>query len=144
LLAELNAGIELLRAEGTLGRLYDQYVVNVTVDHLAAAPAELPQIEGAQTILVGINGDLPPYDYISADGKPSGFNVALMGELSRALGKNAQFVTIPSDARFSALLSRNTRRMDLFFWFYGHLTVDSLVLTEAYADVDECILVRKE
>jgi hypothetical protein len=88
--------------------------------------------------------DLHPYDYISADGKPAGFNVVLIGELSRVLGKNAQFVTIPSDARFSALLSKNTRRMDLFFWFYGQLNIDSLVLTEAYAKVDECILVRKE
>jgi polar amino acid transport system substrate-binding protein len=144
LLAELNAGISILRAEGTLDSLFDQYIANVTVDHLAAAPANIPLIESAQTILVGINGDLPPYDYISADGKPAGFNVALMGELSRVLGKNMQFVTIPSEARFSALLSRNTRRMDLFFWFYGRLNVDSLVLTEAYAEVDECILVRKE
>ncbi|MDR0708735.1 MAG: transporter substrate-binding domain-containing protein [Spirochaetaceae bacterium] len=144
LLKELNAGIEVLKAGGVLERLYGQYITDVTVDHLANAPAELPLIEGAETILVGINGDLPPYDYISADGKPSGFNVALMGELSRVLGKNIQFVTIPSDARFSALLSKNTRRMDLFFWFYGNLNVDSLVLTESYAEVDECILIRKE
>jgi hypothetical protein len=67
-----------------------------------------------------------------------------MGELSRALGKNIQFVTIPSDARFSALLSKNTRRMDLFFWFYGRLNIDSLSLTDAYAEVDECILTLKE
>jgi polar amino acid transport system substrate-binding protein len=144
LLEELNTGIAILRAEGALDRLYEQYVANVTVDHLAAAPAQLPLIEGAPTILVGINGDLPPYDYISADGKPAGFNVALMGELSRALGKNIQFVTIPSEARFSALLSKNTRRMDLFFWFYGRLNIDSLALTDAYARVDECVLVRKE
>jgi polar amino acid transport system substrate-binding protein len=144
LLAELNSGIGILRAEGTLDKLYGEYIANVTVDRLAAAPAQLPPIEGAQTILVGINGDLPPYDYISADGKPAGFNVALMDELSRVLGKNIRFVTIPSDARFSALLSKNTRRMDLFFWFYGRLNIDSLVLTEAYAEVDECILVRKE
>ncbi|MDR2758108.1 MAG: transporter substrate-binding domain-containing protein [Spirochaetaceae bacterium] len=144
LLEELNSGIKALKAEGTLDKLYDRYITNVTADRLAAAPAQLPLIEGTQTILVGINGDLPPYDYISADGKPAGFNVALMGELSRALGKNVQFVTIPSDARFSALLSKNTRRMDLFFWFYGNLSIDSLVLTEAYAEVDECILVRKE
>jgi hypothetical protein len=144
LLAELNAGIELLRANGVLANLYEQYVLDVTVDHLASAPAELSRIEGAPTILVGINGDLPPYDYISADGKPAGFNVALMDELSQVMGKNVQFVTIPSDTRFSALLSQNTRRMDLFFWFYGRLASDSLALTETYADVDECILVRKE
>ncbi|MDR3122179.1 MAG: transporter substrate-binding domain-containing protein [Treponema sp.] len=144
LLEELNSGIAILRAEGALDRLYEQYIANVTVDHLAAAPAQLPRIEGAQTILVGINGDLPPYDYISADGKPAGFNVALMGELGRTLGKNIQFVAIPSEARFSALLSKNTRRMDLFFWFYGRLNIDSLALTDAYARVDECVLVRKE
>ncbi|MDR2738986.1 MAG: transporter substrate-binding domain-containing protein [Treponema sp.] len=144
LLEELNSGVNALKAEGTLDKLYDQYTTNVTADRLASAPAQLPLIEGAQTILVGINGDLPPYDYISADGKPAGFNVALMGELSQVLGKNVQFVTIPSDARFSALLSKNIRRMDLFFWFYGNLNIDSLVLTEAYAEVDECILVRKE
>jgi polar amino acid transport system substrate-binding protein len=144
LLAELNSGIGILKAEGTLERLYEQYITNVTANHLASAPAQLPVIEGGQTILVGINGDLPPYDYISADGKPAGFNVALMAELSRVLGKNIQFVTIPSDARFSALLSKTTRRMDLFFWFYGHLDIDSLVLTDSYAEVDECILVRKE
>ncbi|MDR2786467.1 MAG: transporter substrate-binding domain-containing protein [Treponema sp.] len=144
LLEELNSGISVLKAEGTLDKLYDQYITNVTVDQLAAAPAQLPLIEGAQTILVGINGDLPPYDYISADGKPAGFNVALMDALSRVLGKNVQFVTVPSDARFSALLSKSSRRMDLFFWFYGSLDIDSLVLTDAYAGVDECILVRKE
>jgi ABC-type amino acid transport substrate-binding protein len=144
LLEELNAGIEVLRAGGVLDRLYEQHIATITVDRLADAPAELPLIEGALTILVGINGDLPPYDYISADGKPSGFNVALMGELSRVLGKNVQFVTIPSEARFSSLLSKNARRMDLFFWFYGRLNIDSLLLTEAYAVVDECILARKE
>ncbi|MDR0761401.1 MAG: transporter substrate-binding domain-containing protein [Treponema sp.] len=143
LLAELNAGIAELRAKSILDTLYEQYIANVTVDNLAEAPAQVPLIEGAETILAGINGDLPPYDYISADGKPSGYNAALMTELSRVLGKNVQFVTIPSEARFSALLSKNSRRMDLFFWFYGNLTMDSLVLTDAYTQVDECILVRK-
>jgi len=85
---------------------------------------------------------LPPYDYISADGKPAGFNVALMSEISRVLEKNIKFVTIPSEARYSALLS-SARRMDLFFWFYGNLENDRLVLTDTYAEVEECILTRK-
>jgi polar amino acid transport system substrate-binding protein len=144
LLEELNAGIETLRDQGVLERLHAQYVANVTVDHLMSAPAQLPRIEGAETIVAGISGDLPPYDYITADGKPAGFNVALMSELSRVLGKNIEFVTVPSEARFSALLARNSRRMDLFFWFYGNLTFNTLVLTDAYATVEECILARKE
>jgi polar amino acid transport system substrate-binding protein len=144
LLEELNAGIEILRDQGVLEKLYAQYVANVTVDHLTSAPAQLPRIEGAETILAGISGDLPPYDYITADGKPAGFNVALMSELSLALNKNVEFVTVPSEARFSALLARNSRRMDLFFWFYGRLNFDTLALTDAYAAVEECILARKE
>ena len=142
LLGDLNMAIKRLDSEGMLEKLYQQYITDVTVNKLAQTPAELPEISGADTILVGINGDLPPYDYISADGKPAGFNVALMGEISRVLGKNIKFVTIPSEARYSALLS-SARRMDLFFWFYGNLENDKLVLTEAYAQVHECILVRK-
>jgi len=142
LLNELNRAIGLLQENGTLERLYAQYITGVTVNALAQTPAQLPEIPEAQTILVGINGDLPPYDYISADGRPAGFNVALMSEISRILEKNIKFVTIPSEARYSALLS-SARRMDLFFWFYGNLENDRLVLTDLYAEVEECILVRK-
>jgi hypothetical protein len=38
-------------------RLYDQYIANVTGDHPVSAPAELPLIEEAHTMPVGINGD---------------------------------------------------------------------------------------
>jgi len=142
LLNELNMAIGLLKENKTLERLYEQYISGVTVNALAQTPVQLPEIPEAQTILVGINGDLPPYDYISADGRPAGFNVALMSEISRILEKNIKFVTIPSEARYSALLS-SARRMDLFFWFYGSLENDRLVLTDMYADVEECILTRK-
>jgi len=142
LLNELNMAIGVLSENGTLVKLYEQYISGVTVNALAQTPAQLPEISGAATILVGINGDLPPYDYISADGRPAGFNVALMSEISRVLEKNIKFVTIPSEARYSALLS-SARRMDLFFWFYGNLENDRLVLTDTYAEVEECILTRK-
>ena len=143
LVEELNMAITRLRAEGMLEKLYEDYIADVTVRKLAETPAQIPEIPGAETILVGINGDLPPYDYISADGKPAGFNVALMGEISQILGKNVTFVTIPSETRYSALLSSSSRRMDLFFWFYGQLEIDRLVLTDVYAHVEECILTRK-
>ena len=80
---------------------------------------------------------------ILIDGKPAGRNVALMSEISRGLGKHVRFVTVPSDARFSVLLSAHSRRMDLLFWFYGELKNKDLVLTGAYARVDECILARQ-
>jgi ABC-type amino acid transport substrate-binding protein len=143
LLGEINFAIEELNSSGMLSSLYEKYVTNATVDNLAAAPAEIPEIEGVETILVGINGDFPPYDYISADGKPSGYNVALATEISRILGKNLQFVVIPTESRFAALLSGNTRRMDVFFWYYGALEIDTLALTNVYAKMSDCIIVRK-
>jgi polar amino acid transport system substrate-binding protein len=143
LLRDINFAIAELKNNKILDDLYEKYVTNATVNNLAAAPAEIPEIEGAEEILVGINGDFPPYDYVSADGKPSGYNVALATEISRVLGKNLRFVIIPTEARFSALLSGNTRRMDVFFWYFNTLEVDTLTLTDAYARMSDCIIVRK-
>ena len=67
LLNELNMAIGILSENGTLVKLYEQYISGVTVNALAQTPSQLSEIPGAQTILVGINGDLPPYDYISAE-----------------------------------------------------------------------------
>jgi polar amino acid transport system substrate-binding protein len=143
LLEEINAAITELRTSGLLGSLYEKYVTDATVDNMAEAPDAIPDIAGAETILVGINGDFPPYDYIAANGKPSGYNVALATEISRILGKNLHLVIIPTEARFSALLSGSTRRMDVFFWYYGALEIDSLILTDIYAQMSECVIVRK-
>jgi ABC-type amino acid transport substrate-binding protein len=143
LLEDINSSIAKLKADGILDQLYEKYIANVTLDDLVAAPEEVPVIEGADTILVGINGDIPPYDYMTADGKPSGYNVALATEISRVLGKNVSFVFIPTEARFSALLSKNTRRLDVFFWYYGLLNIEDLVLSDVYATFTDSILVRK-
>jgi polar amino acid transport system substrate-binding protein len=144
LLEGINSSIAQLKAEGVLDALYEKYVTNIMPGNVATAtPEGVPVIEGADTILVGINGDLPPFDYVSVDGKPAGYNVALMAEISRILGKNMSFVSISTDARFSALLSKNTRRMDVFFWYYGLLDIDGLVLSDVYATFTDSILVRK-
>jgi polar amino acid transport system substrate-binding protein len=143
LLRDINSAIAELELAGILDEIYEKYITNATVNTMAAALAEIPQIEGADIILVGINGDFPPFDYVSADGKPSGYNVALAAEISRVLGRNLSFVTIPTDARFSALLSKNSRRMDVFFWYYGALDVDGLALTDPYTNMSDCVLVRK-
>jgi ABC-type amino acid transport substrate-binding protein len=143
LLEEINSAIAGLRANGVLDELYEKYITNATVEDLAAAPEEIPVIEGVDTILVGINGDFPPFDYVTADGKPSGYNAALATEISRFLGKNVSFVLIPTEARFSALLSKNARRLDVFFWYYGLLDIDGLVLSDIYSSLTDSILVLK-
>lgn len=74
---------------------------------------EMPVIEGADTIRVAVTGDLPPMDYVSPDGQPSGFNVAILAELSKLLGKNIELVPITAAARAVALASN---QVDAVFW----------------------------
>jgi ABC-type amino acid transport substrate-binding protein len=140
---ELNRAIAKLKEEGILDELYKKYITNATIETLKDAPVEIPEISGTDTILIGINGDLPPFDYVTPDGKSSGYNVALAVEISQVLGRNIKFVQIPSEARFSALLAKNARRMDVFFWYYETSDVQGLIMTDAYAEVKESVLVRK-
>ena len=74
---------------------------------------EMPVIEGAETIRVAVTGDLPPMDYVSPDGQPAGFNVALLAEISSLIGKNIELVPISAEARALALSSG---QVDVVFW----------------------------
>ena len=51
------------------------------------APESIPfeTFEGAETIRVAVTGDLPPIDYVAADGKAAGFNTALLAEIAKRL-----------------------------------------------------------
>lgn len=68
---------------------------------------------GAETIKVGVTGDLPPLDLILANGQPAGFNTAMVSEIGRRIGKNIELMQIDSDARAAALTSR---QIDVVFW----------------------------
>ncbi|MBQ5660201.1 MAG: transporter substrate-binding domain-containing protein [Lachnospiraceae bacterium] len=43
---------------------------------------DLPYFEGARTIKIGVTGDLPPMDFVAANGKAAGFNIALLTEIA--------------------------------------------------------------
>ncbi len=70
-------------------------------------------MDGAQTIKVGVTGDLPPLDYVSADGQPAGFNTAILSEIAKRLGRNVEVIDIESGARATAL---NAKQIDVIFW----------------------------
>ena len=74
---------------------------------------KIEQIDGADTIKVGVTGDLPPLDLILADGTPAGFNTAVLAEISKRINKNIEIVTIDSSTRAAALMSGN---VDVIFW----------------------------
>ena len=109
---DLNKVIDEMKADGTLDKLIDEYITKV--DKKQAPPKiEIPMTDGAQTIKVGVTGDLPPLDFVNADGTPAGFNTALLAEVAKRLGKNIELIDIDSGARAAALTSK---QIDVIFW----------------------------
>ena len=108
----LNATIKAMQSDGTLDRLIKEYITDINVETDPPA-VELPKFDGADTIKVAVTGDLPPLDFVSADGKPAGFNTAVLAEVGKRLNRNVELVQIESGARAAALTSR---QVDVVFW----------------------------
>lgn len=108
----LDAAIDALREGGTLDALYADYV-DAAIDGADMPAIALPVIEGADTLVVGVSGDAPPFDYTQPDGTPAGFNTALLAALSERAGINFTLVPLESGARFTALAAG---KIDAFFW----------------------------
>lgn len=127
---KINGAIVELRESGKLDELYKTYIEDASLDNIPDAP-QIENIEGADTIIVGISGDFPPHDYIAVDGSPAGFNVALIGEIAKIAGLNVRFETVSFGTKFAALESN---RIDLFFLHAGYTSFEGITQTEAYDD----------
>lgn len=112
LLASVNNAIEDMRADGTLLRLIKKYITDLKGDQ-EPEPEELPKFAGAATVKIAVTGDLPPLDLILADGRPAGFNTAVIAEIGKRIKKNFVLVSIESGARAQALISGE---VDMLFW----------------------------
>ena len=133
----LNMAIKDLQVEGTLDRLTKEYITDINAETEPPA-VEMPHFDGAETIKVAVTGDLPPLDFISADGKPAGFNTAVLAEIGTRLQKNIELVEIESGARAAALSSK---QVDVVFWAIVPVSEiiptdsdkpDGVILTEPY------------
>lgn len=109
---QFNAAIDSMKNDGTLNNLVDKFIKNLKPDEEPPAIA-MPKIAGADTIKVGVTGDLPPLDLVLADGTPAGFNTAVLSEISQRINKNIELVTIESNARAAALTAGT---VDVIFW----------------------------
>ena len=105
-----DTAITSMKDDGTLDALIKKYITDLKSEPPAV---EISKIDGADTIKVGVTGDLPPLDLVLADGTPAGFNTAVLAEISRRIGKNIELVQIDSAARASALMSK---KVDVVFW----------------------------
>ena len=104
-----DAAIDSMKADGSLDALIDKYITNFATP----TPIDIPKIDGAEVIKVGVTGDLPPLDLVLADGTPAGFNTAVLSEIGRRIGKNLELVQVDSSARAAALTSG---QVDVIFW----------------------------
>ena len=111
LLKEFDTAIDKLKASGKLAEITKTYITDL--DGKEPSAVDMPHFDGAQTIKIAVTGDLPPLDLITADGKPAGFNTALLAAISQIIGKNFELVQVDSGARAAALTSK---QVDVVFW----------------------------
>ena len=102
---EFNQAIADMKADGTLDAL--------KASVMDLNKVEIPKADNAETVRVGVTGDLPPIDYVDEAGIPAGFNTAVLAEISRRIGKNIELVSIEAGAR-SLALSQGI--VDVVFW----------------------------
>ena len=106
---EFDTAILKISSDGTLAHLVKAYIGGST-----DLPAiEMPAFYGADTIKIGVTGDLPLLDYIRPDNMPAGFNTAVLSEISQRIGKNFVLVQVAGGARAVALTSG---KVDVIFW----------------------------
>ncbi len=80
-----------------------------------ALSALLPSIASAQSVdeiisrgklVVAIDTTTPPYGFLDANLKPTGFDIEVANKMGEALGVPVEFVTVTSPGRIPALLTK--------------------------------------
>ena len=107
----LNDAIKAMKEDGSLESLIEKELkAYINSDPEAK---DLPRFDGAVTIKIGVTGDLPPMDFVAANGKAAGFNIALLTEIANRAQVNFELVQIETGARAMALSSG---KVDAVFW----------------------------
>ncbi|MBR4151856.1 MAG: transporter substrate-binding domain-containing protein [Selenomonadaceae bacterium] len=109
---DLDKAINEIKSDGTLDKLIRENITDVA-NGKTPPKVEIPKVDGADTIKIGVTGDLPPLDLILPDNTPVGFNTALLAEIAKRLNKNVELIQISSGARAAAL---NADQIDVIFW----------------------------
>ena len=140
-----NAAIKAMNEDDTLLLLKAKYI-DYAKDDLK--PITFEKFPDAETVKIAVTGDMPPIDYIAADGTPVGFNTAILAEIAKRLKVNVELVSINAGARAAALSSG---RADGVFYFWSNHSIDGLYdtpegveLTEPYYSYDTFMYIGKK
>ena len=153
---EFNTAITAMRKDGTLEKLKKKYITE-----LAGEPEQVvfQNFKNAPTIKVAVTGDLPPIDFIAADGRPTGYNTAILSEIGKRLKKNIRLISVDAGGRSAALASE---RADVVFWYRNTEglkapskikgknlkgvmkdTLDGVILSEPYYEWDVDLIIGR-
>ena len=109
---KFSKAVEAMEEEGKIGLLARDFITGPKADN--PEPVKFEKFDGAETITVAVTGDMPPLDYVAADGEAAGFNTAILAEIGRRLRVNIKTADVETGARAVALKSG---RADVVFWF---------------------------
>ena len=112
LMQRFNYALSEMRKDGTLEALRLKYFLNPGKE-MGFESAEFDKIPDGETLRVALTGDVPPLDFVAPDGKPGGFNTAVLAEIGRRLGYNIEMLVVNTASRIPALASG---RADVVFW----------------------------
>ncbi|MBQ6919925.1 MAG: transporter substrate-binding domain-containing protein [Synergistaceae bacterium] len=154
---DFDEAIKAMKKDGTLMTLEEHFINGIS----SSDPEEVKftEFKGAKSIKVAVTGDLPPIDYIAADGRPTGYNTAILAEIGKRLKRNIRVMSVDAGGRSAALASG---RADVVFWYrntegiktpkkFGknlkNVMIDSLsdgiLLSEPYYEWDTDLIVGK-
>ena len=136
---KFNEALKSMKADGSLQTLLAKYIYEAGIDEPETVNFE--KFENAPTVKAAVTGDLPPIDFMKADGTPAGFNTAVLAEIAKRLKINIELVSIESGARSASLASG---RSDVVFWFQLFNAAasqpdipEAIVLSEPYYSFSE-------
>ena len=141
-----NGVLSSMSASGTLSDLRKKYLLDpgITVPE----PVKIEHFDGANVIRVAVTGDIPPIDFVAADGTPAGFNTAVLAEIGRRLHQNISLLNIDTGARAAALASG---RADVIFWYMSARDYerdidvpDGVLLSDPYYEWNKFLYIRKK
>ena len=154
---EFNSAISAMKKDGTLMTLEDKFINNLGSSE--PQQVKFQEFKGAKTIKVAVTGDLPPIDFIASDGRPTGYNTAILSEIGKRLKKNIRLISIDTGGRSAALASE---RADVVFWYRNREgikvpqkiksknlkgamkdSIDGVILSEPYYSWDTDLILGK-
>ncbi|MBQ3457275.1 MAG: transporter substrate-binding domain-containing protein [Synergistaceae bacterium] len=109
---DFDKAIKAMKKDGTLMTIQERFITNIG----AGEPEEVKftEFKGSKPIKVAVTGDLPPIDYIAADGRATGYNTAILSEIGKRLKRNIRIISVDAGGRSAALASE---RADVVFWY---------------------------